>query len=140
MAFWPVATVWLRPVTTLPVTGGIVGTKGFSICVSWAALTVKVCVALVFVLGSDAVTVIVAVSPGAAFEASMWTTPSGFVDESVALLIVIGFVGVVPEGSVALTGFNAIFVMSSMRFWPDTTCAKIVKPKLRNEGVALGFD
>src|SRR4051812_43354535 len=67
---------------------GSVEAPGFAATVTW-----NDCVTCVLVDGSVAVTVTTDVSPARAWVVSMWTTPLGFVVDSVAELMRIGLMG-----------------------------------------------
>ena len=121
-AGWPWATVigvlmsgnWLRNGFSK---GGVEGLVG-------PTVTVNDCDVLVFVEASNAETVTFEVSPAVAPVVSMWTTPSGFVGDSVAELILIA-----PTGSdfspppLVVTGTLS---MSARMSEPATSWPKIV--------------
>ncbi len=95
-------------------------------------VTENVCVAVVFVLGSVAVTMIVDDSFGWAPEASMWTTPLGLVLVMLALLIRIGLMGF--EFSLlssALGWFITWVILGTTPLGSATSWAKIVWWKSR---------
>ena len=92
-------------------------------------VTGNVCVAVVFVLGSVAVTVIVDDSLGWAPEASMWTTPLGLVLVMLALLIWIGLMGF--DSRRALVWVITWVILGTTPLGSATSWAKIVWWKSR---------
>src|SRR5258708_2658166 len=95
---------------------------GFAATVTW-----NDCVCWVFVDGSVAVTVMTDVSPARAWVASMWTTPLGLVVDRVAVLMLIGLMGVdfsPPRPAFAIVATCVIWLTT---FMPETTCPKFVK-------------